>query len=435
MPEALARRFEEALEGSALARRVRLAADPFFQRRQKDAAALGLAGAPLRGLARALASNGEAARYLAHRPALLERIAALEPGSLARRARDLREQPNVLVEHSGLEDFLDSLRLLRRDEMLWAACAGLGGLAPFEEVSEFLSIVAEVITERALAQAEGGERSLSVVGMGKVAGRGLTYYSDLDLIFVYAGDTSQVVERSRVAQRLISYITTMTGAGVAYAVDSRLRPSGRQGTLVTTLEAFEKYQRQRAAPWEHLALMRARVIAGETRAAQSLLDRVREAVSGRGRAVWAEVAKIRRRVLEQRATASGAISFKTGPGGLMEVEFLATGGLLEQGAARVADSLPSISGMLRGCCPGARVERLLGGYRFLREVEAYTRWLAGRAVEVLRNDRDTLDAVADLVEPGLDPAGLTRRLEQARAPIRDAWRAVVEAETIDALAS
>jgi glutamate-ammonia-ligase adenylyltransferase len=435
MAEGLVRRFEDALEGGALSRRLRLVADPFFQRREKDAAALGLAGAPLRGLARALASNGEAARYLAHRPALLERIAALEPGSLERRTRELREEPDQLVQDSGLEDFLDSLRLLRRDEMLFAACAGLGGLAPFEEVSEFLSIVAEVITERALAQAEGGDRALSVVGMGKVAGRGLTYYSDLDLIFVYAGDTSQVVERSRVAQRLISYITTMTGAGVAYAVDSRLRPSGRQGTLVTTLETFEKYQRERAAPWEHLALMRARVIAGETQAAQALLERVRGAVSGRGPDVWAEVAKMRRRVLDERVPARGWIPFKTGPGGLMEVEFMATGGLLEKGADRVADSLPSISGMLRGCSPSARVERVLASYRFLREVEAYTRWLAGRAVDVLRDERETLGVVADLVEPGLDPPGLASRLEQARGQVRDAWESVVAAETIDALAA
>ena len=120
--------------------------------------------------------------------------------------------------------------------------------------------------------------SFAVIGMGKLAGMEFTYHSDLDLIFLTEGGAEAVHEASRIGQRLISYLATMTGAGVAYSVDTRLRPSGRQGTLVTTFSAFERYQCERAQTWEHLAMLRARPVAGATESAQATLDRVRESV-------------------------------------------------------------------------------------------------------------------------------------------------------------
>src|SRR3990172_3379766 len=99
--------------------------------------------------------------------------------------------------------------------------------------------------------------------MGKLAGREFTYHSDLDLVFLHPGDASELAAASRVGQRLVGQLTTMTGAGVAYTVDARLRPSGHQGALVTTFEGFEHYQLEQAQTWEHLALLRSRVIAGD----------------------------------------------------------------------------------------------------------------------------------------------------------------------------
>ena len=83
--------------------------------------------------------------------------------------------------------------------------------------------------------------------MGKLGGREFTYHSDLDLIFLHGDGVEAVPGASRVAQRLISYVTTMTGAGMAYAVDSRLRPSGKQGMLVTSFDGFIAYQSEAAA--------------------------------------------------------------------------------------------------------------------------------------------------------------------------------------------
>jgi glutamate-ammonia-ligase adenylyltransferase len=121
-----------------------------------------------------------------------------------------------------------------------------------------------------------------VIGMGKIAGREFTYHSDLDLIFLYEGGPEEIARTSRIGQRLISYLSTMTGAGVAYAVDTRLRPSGQQGMLVTSYQGFDQYQCEQAKTWEHLALLRARAIAGDVETAQKLLDRVRRTVIGGG---------------------------------------------------------------------------------------------------------------------------------------------------------
>ena len=126
------------------------------------------------------------------------------------------------------------LNLGESDETALAACADLGGLAPFEDVSEYLSLVAETTTRFALdlahrdLPADASGAGFAVIGMGKIAGREFTYHSDLDLIFLFDGGAEQIARASRLGQRLISYLTTMTGAGIAYAVDTRLRPSGRR---------------------------------------------------------------------------------------------------------------------------------------------------------------------------------------------------------------
>ncbi len=435
MSRALEERLRESLSGTPLLARFPTLTVPFLEQRAKDAAARSLSGPNLRGLARVLASNAEAARYLSHRPALLERIARTGPQELQTRARELQHAP--LESGEDLEGFLDWLRLTRRDDTILAACLDLGGSVRFDETSVFLSILAETCARWALGEAEASSESgpvLSVLGMGKVAGRELTYHSDLDLIFLYSDEATEGVQPSRTAQRLINYLTTMTGAGVAYAVDSRLRPSGRQGALVSTYRAFDRYQRERAATWEHLALMRARAIAGDIPRAQQVLDHARAAALDRHTHPWSAIAEMRARVERERAhAASTAVALKTGAGGLMDVEFLAVGGLLECGVSAGRDELPSIAWMLRATAGGPTVERLLEGYRFLRRVEACNRWVAGRAEESLKLNSESIDVLAELVEPGLTPDTLAIRLADVRRSVRSSFGAVVAAGTIRAL--
>jgi glutamate-ammonia-ligase adenylyltransferase len=365
------------------------------------------------------------------------RLGQLDVGWLARRTREL-EQSGEGDAGLDLESFLDEIRLLRREDTVLAACLDLSGAVPFVEVSAFLSTLAEVIVARALRVAERSRSRqmrapLAVIAMGKLAGREFTYHSDLDLIFLTPGGSEDVEEASRLAQRLVGYLSTMTGAGVAYPVDSRLRPSGHQGMLVTTFAGFERYQLERAEPWEHLALMRSRVVAGAIAEGQALLDRTRGAILARGIPRWRSVAELRGRVHAERGGEGlTEIAFKTGVGGIMDVEFLACGALLERGACG-APFPPSIPAMLRAAASGAATEALLDRYAFLRELEARVRWVTDRPETSLDPRSEAFEVAAALMAPE-DPAGhLLERLESTRRAIATAVERVLAASSIAGL--
>ena len=433
-------KLEEALEASPLRARIGIAAAPLAERRGRDAAWDRLDGPALAGLARAIASNAEWGRYLAHRPELLARLARAERGDLGTRATELARVALPDPE-SRLEDFLDALRLLRRDEMLFAACLQLGGLADFDDVSRFLSLLAETCMRRALAAAEAGREApggsvLAVLGMGKLAGREFTYHSDLDVIFLYRDELPDALLPSRLAQRWISYVSTMTGAGYAYQVDSRLRPSGQQGALVTTHEAFSRYQTDHAATWEHLALLRARAVAGDVARAQEALDATRERIVRAAANPWLYVSEMRGRVIEERGREDEKkAALKAGRGGIMDVEFLAAGALLERGLQLGGSALPAVPAMLRATATGARVEALVADYALLRRVEACARWLAGRAVETLPLQGDAADLVADLVRPGASARELVASVAAARARIAAVFERVAAKGSVEALSN
>jgi len=430
----LADRLRDALAGSPLAERLPHAAEALVQRRGADAAAQRLDGSALVGLARVVATRPEVAGFLSHRPALFARIAGAGAETLEARAGEL-DRDGAPAAGEDLEGELDALRVLRREEACLVAVLDLGGAVPFEAASGFLSRLAEAIARRALALARlGRSAELSVIGLGKIAGREFTYHSDLDLVFLHEGGPDALAEASRVGQRLISYLTTMTGAGVAYAVDTRLRPSGRQGALVTSLEAFERYQTTQAATWEHLALLRSRAIAGRVGPGQAALDRVRERILAAAEPPWAYLGPLRRRVHAERGRESAqAAAIKTGAGGLMDLDFLAEGGVLERFPERLP-ALPAIPELLRAAQPGPASEALLAEYAFLRRVEARARWLAGRSVEAVDLSPPGGALVAELVAPGLAAEELGTRIAAARARIAAAFEAVLAAGTIGALA-
>lgn len=433
-----AERLHDAVAGTALAESPPAAVSRFLEARSGDDAVRRLDGPVVAGLARALFSYAPVAGFLSHQPVLLERIASADSETLPARARELRADDTPPGD--DLEAELDALRILRRRETLLTACLDLGGIASFHQVYDYLSVLAETITRRALALAHAhagiaDTPSFSVIGLGKIAGREFTYHSDLDLIFLCEAGPEAIAKASRIGQRLISYLSTMTGAGIAYAVDTRLRPSGRQGVLVTSFDSYERYQLEQAETWEHLALLRSRAIAGDTTEAQRRLDRARAPILARDSEPWAYIADLRQRVERERTRSrEGTASLKTGPGGLMDVDFLATGGLVEV-ADRVLPALPSAPAMLLAAVQGRGVDRLVDDYQFVRRVESRARWMAGRGVEDAPVSGAAGETLAALVAPGTDAEALAQRLVETQARIRAAWDAVVQAGTIRALAS
>ena len=313
--------------------------------------------AVLSSLVRLCAASSWITEQIKSQPVLLDSL--LDPRMLYR-APDYEELRAGLAEElavlpeDDLERRMDVLRRFRQASVLRVAAADVTESMPLMVVSDHLTAVAEVVLSAALDIAwsqmvarygkpviRGGERDgeiagFAAIGYGKLGGFELGYASDLDLVFLFdsPGDQSTDGDRSlshqafflRLAQRLVHVLSTQTGAGRAYEVDMRLRPSGQSGLLVSHIDGFAAYQRDKAWTWEHQALVRARPVAGE----QALGERfhaLREEILSRPRdkaSLRREVTDMRRRMRENLdRSGEGSLDLKQTAGGLIDIEFLA----------------------------------------------------------------------------------------------------------------
>ncbi len=185
----------------------------------------------------------------------------------------------------------------------------------------------------------------AVIGYGSVGGEELGFGSDLDLVFLYAapGDAESDGKRpldaqrwfARLAQKIVALLGSETGAGKLYEVDVRLRPDGASGLLVSTLDSYADYQRERAWTWEHQALVRARCVVGDTALCEDF-ERVRGEVLSRPReaaSVRKDVSDMRRKMrAELDRSRAPLFDIKQGEGGLVDLEFLLQALVLEASA-------------------------------------------------------------------------------------------------------
>jgi glutamate-ammonia-ligase adenylyltransferase len=173
---------------------------------------------------------------------------------------------------------------------------------------------------------------LLILGLGRLGGEALTHASDLDLVYLFSGTHEAESDGprplratdyfNRLAPRVTAALSVPTPAGPLYEVDTRLRPSGRDGMLAVSLEGFEKYQSEQAWTWEHMALLRARPLFGsdEGRARlQAVIDATLRRPRDRARTV-ADAARMRREIAQHKPP-SGPFDIKKGAGGLIDLEF------------------------------------------------------------------------------------------------------------------
>jgi len=231
------------------------------------------------------------ARQLAETPLLLDELLNAEslyhPPAKEELQDDLRQQM-LRIPFEDLEEQMESLRHFKKAHILRVAASELKGTLPLMKVSDYLTWIAEVVLDHVVdvafanlvsrhgypRRADGSacDTDFAIIGYGKLGGIELGYTSDLDLVFVHNADPEQssdgdkpidnAVFYTRLGQRIVHILSTQTPSGQLYEVDMRLRPSGNSGLLVSTLPAFEKYQRNDAWTWEHQALARARGVAG-----------------------------------------------------------------------------------------------------------------------------------------------------------------------------
>ena len=220
-----------------------------------------------------------------------------------------------------------SLRRLVRRRMLRTAAADLLGLVSVDRVAAALTDTADAAALAGLWTASQAVSPVpfAVVAMGKWGGRELGYGSDLDLVYV-TGSTQDTQAGLRLAAEFAGVLGRHTSDGVAYEVDADLRPEGKQGSLARSLEAFRSYYATRAEPWELLALVKARPVAGDPRVRQDFEELVRsyafpEEVPPE---MIRSIRGIKARVERERLPRGEDPDFhlKLGPGGLSDIEFL-----------------------------------------------------------------------------------------------------------------
>ncbi len=177
------------------------------------------------------------------------------------------------------------------------------------------------------------DSELLVLGLGRLGGGALTHASDLDIIYLFTGETGAESDGerplggthyyNRLAQRVSAALSVPTAHGALYEIDTRLRPQGAQGPLASTLQAFAKYQHEAAWTWEHMALTRARVLAGSDEAKQQLETIIAD-VLGQVRdpdTLRADVLKMREEMALHKKP-GGPLDAKLLRGGLVDLEFI-----------------------------------------------------------------------------------------------------------------
>jgi [glutamine synthetase] adenylyltransferase / [glutamine synthetase]-adenylyl-L-tyrosine phosphorylase len=297
------------------------------------------------------------AQQIAAYPLLLdelldERLSAEVPARAAL-ARELDLQLAQVTDDDP-ERQVEALRHVQRTAIFRVAVADLTGRLPLMRVSDHLTDIAELILERAMqlgwqqmvsqfgepcCEQSGGLRTvrIAVAGYGKLGGMELGYASDLDIVFLHDSRGERQETRGqrpidnqvffvRFAQRVVHLLTMHSAAGRLYEVDMRLRPSGKGGLLVTSIDAFAEYQRREAWTWEHQALLHARAVAGSPEL-RAEFERVRLEILAhavRRETLRDEVRRMRERMRRELSQAArGEFDIKQDEGGTADIEFLA----------------------------------------------------------------------------------------------------------------
>lgn len=313
------------------------------------------------------------------------------------------------------------------------------------EIGQALCRVAEaaltVLTRAATAEFErvhgkvpGGE--LVIMGYGRLGGGALTHASDLDLVFLFTGDhgtesdgarpLGATLYFNRLAQRVIAALSVPTAEGALYEVDTRLRPSGAQGPIAVSLDAFARYQRESAWTWEHMALARARVLHGPDEG-RSELEAIIRAVLELDR----DPAKLRADVLEMRGTmaahkpAKGPLDIKLARGGLVDIEFIVHYLQLRDHRALV----PSIAGAVAALVEAGQLDPAMArAHAVLGRFLIAARLLLPEGEEPPASARAVLASACECA----DWECLTDKLTESRRIVAAAWLATFgEALEID----
>ncbi len=334
---------------------------------------------------------------------------------------------DLLAEVAALESdpaIMAALRRFKQREILRIAYGDIICEQSIPTVSAQISYVADAILEAALfaayrklshrwgvpRQSHGKRAGFVILGMGKLGGVELNYSSDLDLIFFYEdeGETdgprriSNAEFFQQLASEILWLLTTPTPLGVAYRVDMRLRPEGKEGPLVMSVPAALWYYDNRGRTWERQAYIKARPVAGDRQLGESFLQRLTPWIYRRflSRADISGIKALKRRI-EQHAQSAGAetTNVKTGRGGIRDIEFVIQFLQLLNGpdlpVVRTGNTLEAIAQLAAvGCLTEQERAILSENYCFLRKLEHRLQIMFDRQTHTLPSEASSLRRLA-----------------------------------------
>jgi glutamate-ammonia-ligase adenylyltransferase len=336
-----------------------------------------------------------------------------------------REWAKLMLETGAL----DALRKIQMSE----------ATARQTDLAEGALAAALLIVEREMTRRYGefeDEMSWSVMGLGRLGGRGMDYGSDLDLLTVYDDESPVPIKAlshqefySRATEILVMALSNLTREGMLYRVDLRLRPDGKNGALAAGKNAFIEYVEKRAVPWEWLAYVKLRAAAGrqdlgnwvegETRAI--IHQRAVESPNGDLRE---ETLRVRGRLENEKGGGRDQIDIKYCDGGLLDVYFLVRYLQLRD---KVPDADPDRSTraalerlLASGSINGSDFDSLSEGYAFLKELDHAIRLISGRSANLPVSENRLLRRVADRLEFG-ETQQLKEKLTLHRLSIRQTF--------------
>ena len=343
------------------------------------------------------------------RPQLIEEIA--RAGGLGER-HDVADYLRSLAKNEENVAWQEWLRIHRRSQLLRIGLRDLLGLATLRELQSEFTALAEaslVFVQQQL----GLGNELTIVAMGKFGGRELVYGADLDILFIGANNAA--------AAEIIRTMTHVSPEGAVFSIDPRLRPEGDAGPLASSLSAFENYFERRAQTWEAQALSKARPVAGPDEERFLAIARSAWSRVGRKSDLEAEIKAMHERIVQERAGGNDFTAFKTGRGGLMELEFYTQALQMrhELWENNTLNALRSLSAA--GALPSENAARASASYEFLRRLEAVLRRVDDKPVSLLPHDSATQRQVARRCgEPDLE--AFLARYREARETIREICR-------------
>lgn len=309
----------------------------------------------LKTLFRLVEASQWVTRYISIYPLLLDEVLRVDESYEPPDLFEMRQQLKAVMQSisDDLEKYMERLREFKHAQVIQIAAADILQNFPVMKVSDHLSWLADTCIDNAVGRAyldltakhgnpscvKDGEEfvpELLVVEYGKLGGLELGYGSDLDVVFLHNSEGSSCetdgekkvhndVFFTRLVQRALHLLTTVSAAGKIFDIDVRLRPYGASGPIVCSLTAYENYLRNEAWLWELQALIRARPVTTDTPLADHFAA-VRQAILCQPR----EIAEVRRSIIEMRqkivaehgSKKSAEFNIKKDAGGIIDIEFI-----------------------------------------------------------------------------------------------------------------